>query len=700
MIRRLKLHNFATHEDTEIEFGNSKNIIIGQTGSGKTNLLQAIDFAFLGGEQGLNLEELIADGADNAEVILDYLDPRTNQNYRIQRTLTRKTDGGADHECSIVNLETNETTKKPDSVRKTLEALGVETSVFRYVVHVPQGKFADVLQEGQDRKAVLDRLFKVAQLEETYHELGLQEGPIKKIQDRRQTNLLEKASLDENASKLEQEQALYQKLTQEHQTKQEKLDELKREYEQLKKIAPAIKEKLGKIDSLDSKINEAKALIQTSKASTVKLLSQLQRLLSTEETAIIEALDASRTREHLNKLEAELPNLTAERDALDAERTESVKRAASAKSQYDTALEEKPPVEKQLEDIRSYLNGKGKQPEIQCDKCGSLLTPEQWGKHTDEITRKLDDVVNKIARAKEHWSNETLNGETIQEKLNAAKAHAENQGKALGFINQLVTQCEEKESAEASEKQLFEERKGTVSELRLLSGNQDESDDQTIQVARMVPALLDSLPKQIVESERGLTSYDEDVLAPQSRRVEAAREADKQARELQPKIELDTEKIEMLQTVRTAFREIQPAVRKSFVAKITASANDYLKRLYGGAEIENFEFSEDYEFIVTRAGHKRHAHRLSGGQQVLASMAFLMALGEVLSELDFLILDEPTTHLDENRRKELVNVLENLRRVPQLIIVDHHPELLAAADTRFQVTLNNDGQSRVVQMSE
>jgi exonuclease SbcC len=81
-------------------------------------------------------------------------------------------------------------------------------------------------------------------------------------------------------------------------------------------------------------------------------------------------------------------------------------------------------------------------------------------------------------------------------------------------------------------------------------------------------------------------------------------------------------------------------------------------------------------------------------------MAFLMALSEVLSQLDFLILDEPTTHLDENRRKELVNVLENLRRVPQLIIVDHHPELLAAADTRFQVTLNNEGQSQVVQVSE
>jgi exonuclease SbcC len=79
-------------------------------------------------------------------------------------------------------------------------------------------------------------------------------------------------------------------------------------------------------------------------------------------------------------------------------------------------------------------------------------------------------------------------------------------------------------------------------------------------------------------------------------------------------------------------------------------------------------------------------------------MAFLLALSEVLSQLDFLILDEPTTHLDENRRKELVNVLENLRRVPQLIIVDHHPELLVAADTRFRVSLTPEGMSQVEQI--
>lgn len=700
MIRRVELHNFATHEDTEIEFENNKNIIIGQTGSGKTNLLQAIDFAFLGSEQGINLEELIADGADSAEVILDYLDPRTSQSYRIHRTLTRKDDGGADHVCSITNLETNETTRKPDPVRKTLEVLGVEASVFRYVVHVPQGRFADVLQEGQDRKAVLDRLFKIAQLEETYHELGTREGPIRKLEDRREGNQLEKAKLDADASKLEQEQALYQKLTDDRKTKQQKVDDARKQYEQLGQIVPSIREKLNKLDGLDSKISDAKAIVQTSQSSIEKLLLQLQSVLP-DEVAMIETLDATETRQHLNKLEKALPGLTVERDTLEAGHIESVKKAAAAKSRHELVVEEKSSIEKQLQDVNSYLEGKGEQPEIQCDKCGSFLTPDRWVNHVNELKEKLEETGKKIEQAKELWANQIMTEETVREKLAKANARVDNHEKSTEFTRQLATQRENKESAEASLTQLIQERKGIVAELRTSLGNESEPDDAIVQNARMVPALLERMPEQITSSEHELVTYDTDILAPQLRRVEAAKEAKKKAEEeLQPKIISDTKKIEMLQTIRTAFREIQPAVRRSFVARITASANDYLKRLYGGAEIESFEFSENYEFLVTRAGHKRHAYRLSGGQQVLASMAFLMALSEVLSELDFLILDEPTTHLDENRRKELVNVLENLRRVPQLIIVDHHPELLAAADTKFQVTMNNEGQSKIVEMSE
>ena len=58
------------------------------------------------------------------------------------------------------------------------------------------------------------------------------------------------------------------------------------------------------------------------------------------------------------------------------------------------------------------------------------------------------------------------------------------------------------------------------------------------------------------------------------------------------------------------------------------------------------------------------------------------------------------SRLDENGRRELVTVLENLRRVPQLMVVDHHQARAAAeaADTQFRITLAQDGRSHVEQV--
>jgi exonuclease SbcC len=701
MIRHLELHNFATHADTEIEFGDKKNVLIGQTGSGKTNLLQAIDFGFLGAEQGLNLEELIADGAETAEVILDYLDTRTSQTYRIHRTLTRDSDGKTEHVCSITNLETQETVKKPDPVRKTLESLGVDAPVFKYVVHVPQGKFADVLQEGQDRKTVLDRLFKISQLEEAYRELGLHEGPVKKIEDRKQEKLLEKARLGDKASRLQEEERLYQKLLAEQREKARRLDEVSKELERIKDIAPSIRQQLSRLENLQARINEGNAIAQSCESTIDKLLPQLRELVTAEDFTRIQALDARGTTEYYGKLESQLLPLESERDAFETGYAESVKKAAATKTQYDTTINERLELEEQLEAISRYLTGKGEQPRIECDKCGSILTPEQWAKHTDEIKSRNEATESKIKQLEEQWSKETQASETLLGKSKDAKTSIESIEKTLVILRQLAPQREDQQKADIARKQAQEEQTQTQAELRrLLSEDEKPSNEQIIQMSLQVQPSLESIPKQIEDLQRELKSYEENVSAPQLKRVEEARLAGKQVQELQPQIDLDIKKIEMLQTIRTAFREIQPAVRKSFVSKITASANDYLKRLYGGAELQNFEFTEDYEFIVTRAGHKRHAYRLSGGQQVLASMAFMLALSEVLSQLDFLILDEPTTHLDENRRKELVNVLENLRRVPQLIVVDHHSELLIAADEKFRIDLNEEGQSKVSEISD
>ncbi|MEM2003461.1 MAG: AAA family ATPase [Nitrososphaerota archaeon] len=67
----------------------------------------------------------------------------------------------------------------------------------------------------------------------------------------------------------------------------------------------------------------------------------------------------------------------------------------------------------------------------------------------------------------------------------------------------------------------------------------------------------------------------------------------------------------------------------------------------------------------------------------------------LLQALELLLMDEPTIHLDSERRKELVNILKNFkgggRMITQLIAVSHDPELEDAVDEVHEVDMSKSG---------
>jgi exonuclease SbcC len=577
--------------------------------------------------------------------------------------------------------------------------LGVDSSVFRHVVHVAQGKFADTLEETQERKNSLDKLFRISQLENTYQELGRQEAPIQQIETRKHARLEKKSGLETAASRLGEEQANLDKIVQERQQKQIQLEEATKERDKLEQASKQNTETLSKLDAVEEKLRNTDATLQNAKTQADTIISKLHLTLSQEDWERIQKQTSAETSAHLGMMNSSLHGLKAEEESLNGNHMESVKQSAATQSEINLAEDERNTTAEQIAAIQRYLNGKGEQPEIQCDKCGTILTKDQWAKHIGEEEKELQDLQRRIAELNRRLEAEKTLVNQYKERLESIRSDSDKLKGAALLVEQLATQRQELEKGATIRTEFSQRKSNLVVELRaLLHAEPASPDDEVTDQARSLQQKLETLSSQARNLEGELRRYDEYHLNPQKKRVCDAEEAASQLKKLEPEIKLDEKKVAMLQIIRTALREIQPAVRRSFVSRITQSANDYLKRLYAGAEIESFELNEDYEFLVTRAGHERHANRLSGGQQVLASMAFLLALSEVLSQLDFLILDEPTTHLDENRRKELVTVLEKLRRVPQLIIVDHHSELLEAADTRFRVTLDSDGKSHVEQI--
>lgn len=53
--------------------------------------------------------------------------------------------------------------------------------------------------------------------------------------------------------------------------------------------------------------------------------------------------------------------------------------------------------------------------------------------------------------------------------------------------------------------------------------------------------------------------------------------------------------------------------------------------------------------------------------------------------IETILLDEPTIHLDSFRRHELIYLLRQMSSLPQMIIVTHDSELENAADNIIKV---------------
>ena len=91
---------------------------------------------------------------------------------------------------------------------------------------------------------------------------------------------------------------------------------------------------------------------------------------------------------------------------------------------------------------------------------------------------------------------------------------------------------------------------------------------------------------------------------------------------------------------------------------------------------------------------------LSGGEKVSIALALRLGMAHILgsSNLNFIILDEPTTHLDEERRKSLVGILSNafeanLAAISQFIIITHDSEIFenSNVDTIYNFEATSEG---------
>ncbi|MFA5934100.1 MAG: AAA family ATPase [Candidatus Paceibacterota bacterium] len=86
---------------------------------------------------------------------------------------------------------------------------------------------------------------------------------------------------------------------------------------------------------------------------------------------------------------------------------------------------------------------------------------------------------------------------------------------------------------------------------------------------------------------------------------------------------------------------------------------------------------------------------LSGGERSLTSIALLFAISQV-NPPPFLVLDETDAALDEANSRKYGDMIENLSKYSQLIVVTHNRETMSRAQVLYGVTIGSDGASKLL----
>jgi exonuclease SbcC len=152
--------------------------------------------------------------------------------------------------------------------------------------------------------------------------------------------------------------------------------------------------------------------------------------------------------------------------------------------------------------------------------------------------------------------------------------------------------------------------------------------------------------------------------------------------------------------VRDAYGKdgIQKMIRARARPLLEKTTRDLFERF--NLAYSDIKIDDDYNISVIGPSGEQDIDQISGGERVALAIALRLAIAQVLSgRIETVIMDEPTTHLDEERRKELVNILNSFFReggriIPQMLIITHHSEIEEAADIVYSVK-KKEGYSTV-----
>jgi exonuclease SbcC len=687
------MKDFIAHRDTRLQFCKGVTVFVGHNGSGKSSVIDAITFALFGKHTRKHGKNLVRRGGNNSSLV-DMHFTLNSKEFRVTRVLNAA-GGLASSQFELVSDSGRQVNKKiAGGERRTLggesmsdeiaKVLGLDYDRLRIAAVVQQGELVRIIEASpKEFKELLNSLIGIDRLDRAFKTMSdVMQGFRDRLRDELGYSYDDMAKVEDgtkqSGSTLAQAEAELTELV----TQERKL--------------------LDKAASLDKEIDRLAPLQEK-----VAELQRSERLLLQHAIEARDSLSSESARlERLTKTAKSSISILADKTEVDMR----LKMVAAELEEVQCKLVEN---EGQIGRLRamSEVAGKLKITDGKCPVCNSPVL---------SINKVLDcEHLDAELKAK---SNEKARLLTDRMTMNKEKAQLEAKSREIDAAGKFLSASAISSSADIDKLEThLEDTKTRLAQLAPLTKNITQVGNNPLELA--VDGFSKTIAEQIVtlrqqtkgfssqqfsnakleraELARKLQKVNEDKGRYQKAK-EDAESAIKSFKQIADQLKDAYNFARLLEQIKSnVFNRDGPiglSLRSWALQMISAKASEYAMLFnIGISRIELSEKARDVNILCYGRHGEIDMDSMSGGEKVAIALALRLGIAYMMgsSKLDFIILDEPTAHLDEERRKALVRIVSEAFRegsgpLAQLIIITHDAEIFEDAEVdqvlRFKMT--------------
>jgi exonuclease SbcC len=668
MIRNIELVDFLAHSNTKLEFENDATVFVGDNGAGKSSIIDAITFSLFGEHARKNNKGLIRRGANQGFAKIEF--SANGKNYQAVRKIDSKgtlTAQFAEYvDGKLVPIAEGERKQFGESMTKHVEGtLGMDFEKLKIASIVQQGELSSIIKaKPKEFKELLNTIIGIDKLDAALTSM-------RTVQREFRSTIQKKFGYDDTQVELlENKIAEYQNESKNARPRLEQLDVEKREQELLiAKLEKQIQNDSTKVSQLKDLESRKKEWQEYAK----DVIKSIQNEVAEKEEIVNECKPCFAISKNKNDIESEINKIQEKLSAIESELGDLEKKQVRLEEHEELA--------------EKLVLKDGKCPV--CDSAVDHLKPLFQKKHIEDEIKEIEKKIEKLENEKDE----------LEQNIDSLSDDLEESKKAETILSTYKIK---------NQSQLDE----IIAEIKM-KVKQMQKIPLTINSGQLVEAAsLDSHAKTIYENivslEKSTKGFDQQEflknIESRTNSMTKLSQINQEYGEISGNVKKAKAELEKLDSTLTELKyvvgyvteleniqenvynrdgPVGKSLRSWALEIISQKASDYLEKL--NIKIQRISLSEktrDVNISCYSRDTMLDLESLSGGEQVSIALALRLGMSHLLgsSNLNFMILDEPTAHLDGERRKSLVNVLSQLTNLKedssmQFIIITHDAEI-------------------------